>query len=219
MGKLNEFRLSYETAFLFVLSNEYNIPFPKLLAMYNLSDKVFWAYISLLANMSKMGVRKGNQLSKIANRIYKSIRGIKDKKYVKVEIDVVDEDGALVYDDKGKVLKEKQIKIEAQPVTLSEDEEKIKTVMEYYTTHGYTNGDVFYTDENLLDKRVSLLRKGNTIDIDGEPYSGCTKIEFMIEKYFPEMTQKEYREFSVKEIGDMMEQVTKTEQVLNEASA
>ena len=63
------------------------------------------------------------------------------------------------------------------------------------------------------------MRKGNTINIDGEPYSSCTKIEFMIEKYFPEMTQKEYREFSVKEIGDMMEQVTKTEQVLNEASA
>ena len=218
MGNLNEFRLSYETAFLFVLSNEYNIPFPKLLAMYNLSDKVFWAYISLFTNMSKMGVRKGNQLSKMANRIYKNIRGIKDKTYTKVEVDVVDDDGALVYDDKGNILKEKQVKIITQPIELTESEQKIKDVMEYYTVHGYSNGDVFYTDEKILDMRVGLLRKGNTINIDGEPYSGCTKIEYMIEKYFPEMTLKEYREFSVKEIGDMMDKVQKTESALNETS-
>ena len=104
MGNLNAFRLSYETAFLFVLSYEYNIPFPKLLGMYDISDKVFWAYMSLFTNMSKMGVRKGNQLSKIANRIYKNIRGIKDKTFVRTEVDVTDEDGNLVYDDKGNIL-------------------------------------------------------------------------------------------------------------------
>ena len=188
MGNLNEFRLSYETAFLFVLSYEYSIPFPKLLGMYDISDKIFWAYMSLFTNMSKMGVRKGNQLSKIANRIYKNIRGIKDKTFVRTEVDVVDEDGNLVYDDKGNILKEKQTKVETSPVVINEDENQIKSPMHYYITHGYSNGDTFYTDNAIMDMRLGLIRREDTISIDGDLYTGCTKIEYMIEKYFREMT-------------------------------
>ena len=216
MSNLNEFRLSYETSFLFVLSYEYNIPFPKLLGMYSVSDKIFWAYLSLFANMSKMGVRKGNQLSKMANRIYKNIRGIKDKSFVKIEVDVIDEDGNLVYDDKGNVLKEKQTKVETSSVILNEDENKIKAVMDYYITHGYSNGEKFYTDNEIMDMRLGLLRRGDTISIDGDLYSGCTKIEYMIEKYFPEMTAKEYREFSVKDIEKMFSNVQNMEEKLSE---
>lgn len=217
MSNLNDFRLSYETSFLFVLSYEYNIPFPKLLGMYGISDKMFWAYMSLFTNMSKMGVRKGNQLSKMANRIYKNIRGIKDKSFVRVEVDVIDEDGNLVYDDKGDVLKEKQTKVETSPVILNEDESKVKSVMEYYITHGYSNGEKFYTDNEIMDMRLGFLRRGDTISIDGDLYSGCTKIEYMIEKYFPEMTAKEYREFSVKEIGEMFSNIQSMETTLDEA--
>lgn len=219
MGNLNAFRLSYETAFLFVLSYEYNIPFPKLLGMYDISDKVFWAYMSLFTNMSKMGVRKGNQLSKIANRIYKNIRGIKDKTFVRTEVDVTDEDGNLVYDDKGNILKEKQTKVETSPVTLNEDENKIKDVMHYYITHGYTNGENFYTDNDIMDMRLGLTRRGDTISIDGDLYSGCTKIEYMIERYFPEMTASEFRNLSVKEIGTMLNKVEEMECKLDEARA
>ena len=219
MGNLNEFRLSYETAFLFVLSYEYSIPFPKLLGMYDISDKIFWAYMSLFTNMSKMGVRKGNQLSKIANRIYKNIRGIKDKTFVRTEVDVVDEDGNLVYDDKGNILKEKQTKVETSPVILNEDENKIKDVMHYYITHGYTNGENFYTDNDIMDMRLGLTRRGDTISIDGDLYSGCTKIEYMIEKYFPEMTAAEFRNLSVKEIGTMLNKVEEMECKLDEARA
>ena len=217
MGNLNEFRLSYETAFLFVLSYEYSIPFPKLLGMYDISDKIFWAYMSLFTNMSKMGVRKGNQLSKIANRIYKNIRGIKDKTFVRTEVDVVDEDGNLVYDDKGNILKEKQTKVETSPVVLNEDESQIKSVMHYYITHGYSNGETFYTDNDIMDMRLGLVRREDTISIDGDLYTGCTKIEYMIEKYFPEMTAAEFRNLSVREIGDMLNKVEEMECRLDEA--
>ena len=219
MGNLNEFRLSYETAFLFVLIYEYSIPFPKLLGMYDISDKIFWAYMSLFTNMSKMGVRKGNQLSKIANRIYKNIRGIKDKTFVRTEVDVVDEDGNLVYDDKGNILKEKQTKVETSPVVLNEDENQIKSVMHYYITHGYSNGETFYTDNDIMDMRLGLIRREDTISIDGDLYTGCTKIEYMIEKYFPEMTAAEFRNLSVREIGDMLNKVEEMECRLDEARA
>lgn len=219
MGNLNEFRLSYETAFLFVLSYEYNIPFPKLLSMYDLSDKVFWAYMSLFSNMSKMGVRKSNQLSKIANRVYKSIRGIKDKSFVKVDVDVVDEDGNFVYDDKGNVLKEKQIKVETHNINLNTDEKKIKSVMEYYVIHGYSNGDTFYTDDELMDINIPVIRRGDTISINGELYTRCTKIEYMIEKYFPEMTSSDFRNMSIKDIRNMLDKVQEMEFILDETRA
>lgn len=217
MGKLNEFRLSYETAFLFVLSWEYNIPFPKLLGMYGISDKMFWAYLSLFTNMSKMGVRKGSQLSKMANRIYKNIRGIKDKTFVRIEVDVTDDDGNLVYDDKGNILKEKQTKVETFPVILTDVEQSIKDVMDYYITSGYTNGETFYTDNDIIDMRLGLMRRGDTISIDGDLYSSCTKIEHMIEKFFPDMTPAEFRNLSVKEIGSMFKTIQDMESALDEA--
>lgn len=218
MGNLNEFRLSYETAFLFVLSYEYNIPFPQLLSMYMISDKIFWAYLSLFANMSKMGVRKGNQLSKMANRIYKNVRRIKDKILTKIDVDVVDEDGNLVKDDKGNILKAKQTKVEAVPVILTEEEEHIKSVLLYYTTHGYSNGEIFYTDNEIMDKRLGVVRRGDSLNIDGDIFTACTKIEYMIEKYFPEMTGKEYRNLSIREIDEMFSTVQEMEAVINEAT-
>ena len=149
MSKLNDFRLSYETSLLFVISYEYRIPFAKLLGMYNISDKIFWAYLSLFSNMSKMGVRKGSQLSKMANRIFKYTRGIKDKIYNKIYVDVVDEDGNLVYDDKGNILKDKQIKVTMTPVELDENELKIQRVLKLYATKGYSNGEVFYSNDDI----------------------------------------------------------------------
>ena len=216
MGSLNEFRLSYETAFLFVLSYEYNIPFPQLLSMYNISEKIFWAYISLFSNMSKMGVRKGSQLSKMANRIYKNIRNIKDKNYVRLEVDVINEDGELVYDDKGEVLKEKHIKIELVPIILTDEEQYIKDVMHYYITTGYSDGDIFYTDEQIMDKRLGITRRGDSISIDGALFTSCTLIEHMIEKYFPSMTTSDYRALSVKEIGELFKKVTLVEDAVDE---
>ena len=91
--------------------------------------------------------------------------------------------------------------------------------MHYYITHGYTNGENFYTDNDIMDMRLGLIRRGDTISIDGDLYSGCTKIEYMIEKYFPEMTATEFRNLSVKEIGTMLNKVEEMECKLDEARA
>lgn len=217
MSKLNDFRLSYETALLFVISYEYRIPFAKLLGMYNISDKIFWAYLSLFSNMSKMGVRKGSQLSKMANRIFKYTRGIKDKIYNKIYVDVVDEDGNLVYDDKGNILKDKQIKVTMTPVELDENELKIQKVLKLYATKGYSNGEVFYSNDDIKGTHIRTIPNG--LNIDGEIFSECTEIEHMIERYFPEMTVAEYRSLSVREMGDMLSEVIETEKALNETKS
>lgn len=197
--KLNDFRLSYETSFLFTLSYEYNIPLAKLLSMFNISDKVFWAYLALLAPMSKMGVRKGGQLSKIANRVYKQILGIKEKTKRKIDFEVVDENGEFVLDEKGKVVTEKKTIIEHNWIELKENEQAIRKVLGYFITRGYSNGERFISDNKVMDLKTTLALKGDeNITIDGDVYSRSTLIEYTMEKYFSSMTVKEFRELSVK---------------------
>ena len=99
---------------------------------------------------------------------------------------------------------------------LSEIESNIKAVMDYFTTHGYSNGENFYSDTDIMDMRVSLAGRGDAVKIDSEVYTGCTHIEFMMEKYFPEMTLSEYRMLSIKDIGNMLSTVNETEQALDE---
>ena len=216
MSALNEFRLSQESAILFVLSYEYNIPFAKMLAMYQISDKIFWAYLSLFSSMSKMGVRKGSQLAKMANRLYKYVKGIKEKVMSRIEIDVVDDNGNLVYDDKGKVMKERKTKVEIVPIVLTETEQNIMDVMYYFITTGYSDGENFLTDEEAFDKRALVSQKGEVVKIDDVTFNACTYIEFLMEKYFPEMSIPEYRMLSVKDIGNMLSKVLETEEAIDE---
>ena len=205
MTKLNNFRLSYETAMLFVLSYEYNIAFARLLDMFNISDKIFWAYLSLLSPMSKMGVRKASQLSKTANRIYKSIHGIKDKKKRKVDFTCLDDDGNPIYLKDGTLKIEKHMVTEYLPVVLDDWEQKIKDILVYYTTKGYSNGEVFYTDEELMDKHIGLHTFKDTVTVEGEIFSRTTKIEYILEKFFPDITTSDYRELSTKNMGELIE--------------
>lgn len=204
MSKLNDFRLSYETAFLFILSNEYGIPFATLLGLYNISEKIFWSYLSLLTPMSKMGVRKGGQLAKSSNRIFKNIRGIKDRKQRKVEYEVTDDEGNLVYEADGSVKKDKKTIIEHTPIILTEAEEKLKAIMKYYITKGYSNGETFYSEDEIFDKKGSMYLKKDVIEIDGEPYAKCTQIEHIFDKHFPDITTAEYRSLSIKSINELI---------------
>lgn len=215
MGKLNEFRLSWETSFLFVLSDEYDLPFAELVSLYNLSDKIFWAYLSMFSNMSKLGVRKSNQLAKIANRIFKKIRNLPDKRKRKVDVDVIDDEGNIVIDEKtGQPKKTKKIVIEYFDIEPTPDEERLMATMKYFITRGYSNGDTFIEDNDIVDMK-SLLTTDFTSDvitIDGEPYSRCSKIEHILEKYFPEMVTSEFRKYSVKNIYEMLRGLETTEE-------
>ena len=121
---IKDFRLTEETAFLFVLSYEYGLSFVTLLKLYELSDTLFWGYIAALTPALKMGVRKGSQLSKTSQRLYKSFLGLKERKQEKVEKLVETEDGEIVLDKKGNPKKEKITVNRYEPIILT-DEEKI----------------------------------------------------------------------------------------------
>ena len=160
--------------------------------------------MSLLAPMSKMGVRKSNQLAKVANRLYKKIRNLQDKYKRKIEEDEYDEDGNIVLDEKGKPKKIKRTIIEYTPIVLTDEENKLLDVMKYYTTRGYSNGDVFYDDDEILDINAIISTNENTITVKGEQFLRCTKIEYIVEKYLPDLSIPEFRTLSVKQIGELI---------------
>lgn len=212
MSKLNNFRLHYNTALLLVLSHEYDIPFAQLIGLYNISEKMFLAYLAVFANMSKMGVRKGNQLAKIANKIHRSVHGIKDKTKRKVEYTCVDDEGNVIMQEDGTPKIEKHIVTEYVPIVLDEKEARLKTILLCYSTKGYSNGENFYTDKDLLNMHIINHRSNDHIKIDGELYNYCSRIEFIVEKYFPDMTLEEYRKLSIKDVEKMLEQVSLLEE-------
>lgn len=62
MTRLNNFRLSYETAMLFVLSYEYNIAFARLLDMFNISDKIFLGLFVITFTYEQNGCKKSQSI-------------------------------------------------------------------------------------------------------------------------------------------------------------
>lgn len=214
---LNNFYLTDETAFLFVLSHEYGIPFEVLLSLYNLSDSLFWGYISVLTPALKMGVRKGSQLSKTAQRIYKSIHGLKERKQEKIEKLLEDEDGNVILDKNGNPKKEKITVNRYETIVLNKDEEGIKNVLQYYITSGYSNGDKFYSDNEILDMKTSIALKNKVVDIDGDKYLRCTKLEHFIEKYMPELDVSDFRRLSVKDLRTRIDEMNNVEAATIEA--
>lgn len=207
MMKLNEFRLNQESAFLFVLSYEYDIAFAKLLSIYNISAKLFWATLSLLNPMSKMGVRKASQLAKTASRLYKNIYDIKDKKKERVEYQCFDEDGEPIYNEDGTPKMDKRTRIEYIPIVLDEYELKIKNILQTFITNGYSNGQTFYNDNDIMDLGIPHTALQDFVKIDGDNYIRTSQIEFIMEKYFPDITTADYRKLSIKAIGDLFKTV------------
>ena len=214
---LNNFNLTDETAFLFVLSHEYGLPFAVLLSLYDLSDSLFWGYISVLTPALKMGVRKGSQLSKTAQRIYKSMHGLKERKQEKVEKLAEDAEGNVVLDKNGNPKKEKITINRYEDIILSEDEEGIKNVLQYYVTQGYSNGEKFYTESEIFDMKTSRALKKDILTIDGENYLKCSKLEHFIEKYMPELELADFRKLSVKDLRTRIEEMTNVEAATVEA--
>lgn len=208
---INNFRLTEETTFLFVLSHEYGLPFAVLLSLYDLSDALFWGYVSVFTPALKMGVRKGSQLSKTAQRIYKSIYGLKERKQEKVEKLVEDEEGNVVLDKNGNPKREKITVNRYETIVLTEEEQGIKNVLSYYVTHGYSNGDKFYTDNEILDMRTSKALKNDVLAIDGDNYLKCTQLEHFIEKYMPELEVADFRRLSVKDLRTRIDELTNVE--------
>ena len=214
---LKDFRLTEETAFLFVLSYEYGLSFTILLNLYELSDALFWGYISALTPALKMGVRKGSQLSRTSQRIYKSLHGLKERQQEKVEKIVEDEEGNVVLDKNGNPKKEKITLNRYEEIILTPEENDIRDVILYYTTKGYSNGNKFYSDNEVMDMKSSRVLKNDLIDIDGDSYMRCSQLEHFIEKYMPDIDMADFSRMSLRDLKNRITEMTNVEVATVEA--
>lgn len=197
---LRDFRLTEETAFLFVLSFEYGLSFTTLLSLYNLSDSLFWGYISALTPALKMGVRKGSQLSRTSQRIYKFLHGLKERKQEKVDKIVEDENGEVVLDKNGLPKKEKITINRYETIILTPEEEEIRNVMLYFTTKGYSNGDKFYSDDQIMNMKTSKALKNDIVTIEGDNYLKCSLIEHFVETCMPDIEPADFNRMTLKDL-------------------
>jgi hypothetical protein len=172
--------------------------------------------MEMFSNMSKMGVRKSSQLSKIANRIYKKNFGFKDKVLKKIDVDKLDIEGNVMLDDKGNPRKEKMQKYEYFEIILSPQERRLLNLLKYYTTSGFSNGDEFYTDEELMDMYTRINLSEDILNLEGKVFNRCKKIDYVLEKYFPDLSTQEYRTLSVRSLNEMFSTVESIESELSE---
>ena len=206
---LKDFRLTEETAFLFVLSYEYGLSFTTLINLYELSDALFWGYIAALTPALKMGVRKGSQLSRTSQRIYKSLHGLKERKQEKVEKIVEDADGNVVLDKNGNPKKERITVNRYEPIVLTPEEEEIRDIMLYYTTHGYSNGEKFYTEDEVMTMKTSKALKNDVVDIDGVNFLKCSLLEHFVETCMPDIDFSDFGRMSLKDLHSKINKMTR----------
>ena len=206
---IKDFRLTEETAFLFVLSYEYGLSFVTLLKLYELSVTLFWGYIAALTPALKMSVRKGSQLSKTSQRLYKSFLGLKERKQEKVEKLVETEDGEIVLDKKGNPKKEKITVNRYEPIILTDEEKNMRDLMCYCTTRGYSNGERFYTETEVMRLKTSKALKYDVIEIGDENFLKCTLLEHFIETCMPDIDISDFNRMSLKDLHNKITTMTR----------
>lgn len=181
--------LNHDKIFLFILSYEYDLNFNQILTIYNFSPEIFWSYINILKPVLKVGDRKAQMLKKSANSLYYTLLGNKLK--------------------------------------LSEKEEEYFKYLSQYINDSFANEDTCYhftqvkkfpitvngyfvnsTDCNKLDQIVLNSNKElfkyidsiESIEYKGKVLTKTSRIQYMFNKYYPELSIKEIRLLSVKDI-------------------
>lgn len=186
--------INYDKIFLFVLCYEYDLNFNQVMTLFDFSSDIFWTYINTLRPMLKLGDRKAAMLKHSARKIYFKWLGSK--------------------------------------VELTEKECEYYNYLSTYVNDSFTDGDVcihssmidkfpfvakgLFTeyksgrqlDQIVINNKEELCKYIDNIDVillDGSIYSKTSRVEFLIEKYYGDLSPRELRRKTVREIRDMME--------------
>lgn len=186
--------VNYDRIFLFVLSYEYNMNFNQIMTLFNFSTDIFWTYINTLRNMLKLGDRKAMMLKHSARKIYFKWLG--------------------------------------SNVELTEKEEEYFNFLSIYLNDSFSNGVecvhlsnitkfplvahgafVEYRSGRQLDtvtinnseELIKYIDSILDIEWNGEKYTKTSRIEFLIEKYYGDLSAKEIKGKTVRDLIAMMD--------------
>lgn len=186
--------LNHDKIFLFVLSYEYNMNFNQIMTLYDFSPEIFWSYINIFKPMIKLGDRKALMLKKSANNLYFTLLGNK--------------------------------------VKLTEKENEYLTFLSQYIFDSFSNGETcmhlsqlksfpviangYFVSSNDC-KNISSVKLNSvkevfryidsieSIEYKGKVYQKTSRLQYMMEKYYPDMSIQEIRSKRVKEVVQMLD--------------
>ena len=118
----------------------------------------------------------------------------------KVEKLVETEDGEIVLDKKGNPKKEKITVNRYEPIILTDEEKNMRDLMFYFTTRGYSNGERFYTETEVMRLKTSKALKYDVIEIGDENFLKCTLLEHFIETCMPDIDISDFNRMSLKDL-------------------
>lgn len=183
-----------ERILIFQIAYNYNINLNSVMQLRDMSKDLFWAFLNVFAPLLKIGTRKVGQFNKIADKFIQIYKG---------EFSIMD---------------------------LTEQEAELYSLIEIYFRKYFTDGNIIYTIPTLKNRGTidayaedgSYIGKG--IDVVRDKISDikyitlnrkvkldkCSRINFLIDKFCGEMTIKEIRSKSIKELMEVLHD--KTEQ-------
>lgn len=185
--------VNYDRLFLFVLSYEYNMNFNQIMTLFNFSSDIFWTYINTFRPMLKLGDRKASMLKQSARKVYFKWLG--------------------------------------SDLELTEKEQEYYNYLSTYINDSFTNGDECYhcsildkfpfeahgcfkeyrtgkhLDSIIVNSYEELVKYIDSISYivyEGERLFKTSRVEFLLEKYYGDLSPREIKRKTIREIREMM---------------
>lgn len=185
--------LNHDKIFLFILCYEYSLNFNQILTLYEFSPEIFWSYINILKPILKISDRKAQILKKSANNVYfKLIRSkvkLSDKEleYVHYLSQYINDS----FTDGEKCLHISQLK-------------KFPIKAKGYFINSSNYREISEIILNSVEELFKYIDSIESIEYRKVVYNKTSRLEYMVEKYYPDVPIKELRLKNVSEMIEML---------------
>ena len=183
-----------ERILIFQIAYNYNINLNSILQLRDMSKDLFWTFLNVFAPLLKVGTRKVGQFNKVASKFIDIYKG---------NFSILD---------------------------LNEQEAEIYSLIELYFRKYFTDGDKLYTIPTLVNRGSLDAYKedgtyiGKGVDVIKEKINDidyitlnrkiklvkCSRINYLIDKLCNNMTIKEIRSKSIKELVELINEKSKS---------
>ena len=186
--------INYDRIFLFILSYEFDLNFNQIMTLFNFSSDIFWTYINTFRPILKIGDRKAAMIKHSARKVYFKWLGSdvelsdKEKDYYNYLSMFLNDSFSNGYNCLH------CSKISNFPILA-------KGIFIEYKS-GKQLQSVYINSIEELYKYIDSI---STVEINGETYSKTSRVEYLIEKYYGDLSSREVRSKSIKNILSMMD--------------
>lgn len=185
--------VNQDKIFLFILGYEFGLNYNQVLTLYNFSSDIFWSFINILKPILKIGDRKASQLKQSAMKVYFKLNG-SDVELSDTEKDYLFHFSQYINDS----FSNGEVCIQFNDI----NEFPIKARGLFYNS---TDGrEIHEIVLNTFDELKKYIDSIDTIVYKNDTYSKTSKLNYILEKYYGDLTLKEVKSKNVKELISML---------------